>query len=50
MLRRMMEEVFRREGVMAPVPVICRSAVRNPRLDVLRAALGLAPEAGAAAH
>lgn len=102
MLRRMMEEVFRREGVMAPVPVIestspftnlqlvkaglgisavpsttlkvapmpegvcqvhiqpgistgpvaliCRSAVRNPRLDVLRAALGLPPENNPAAH
>ena len=96
MLRRLMEEVFRREGVMAPVPVIestspftnlqlvkaglgisaipsstvkaaplpsgvrrvrvepgipagpvaliFRSAVRNPRLEVLRVALGLAPE------
>ncbi len=102
MLRRMMEEVFRREGVMAPIPVIectspftnlqlvkaglgisavpsstlkasslpdgvrrvsiqpgipagpvaliSRSAVRNPRLDVLRAALGLPPEADTAAR
>lgn len=101
MLRRMMDELFRREGVVAPVPVIessspftnlqlvqaglgisalpspileaapmpdgvrrvcirsgisagpvalvSRGPVPNPRLDVLRAALGLTQAAGAAA-
>ncbi|WP_212645094.1 LysR substrate-binding domain-containing protein [Delftia sp. PE138] len=40
MLRRMMEEVFRREGVIAPTPVI-ESTSPFTNLQLVRAGLGL---------
>ncbi|RZL88036.1 MAG: LysR family transcriptional regulator [Variovorax sp.] len=46
MVRRMMEEVFRREGVMAPVPVIeSTSPVTNLRLVAAGLGLSAVPDA-----